>query len=171
MAAPSAPDTIFFLPETLSKWPWKRSINPLYHQVKSESSAWIRSFNAFSPKAQRAFDLCDFSEWCLGRSSVNSFRHRILDLLASLAYPLEQKGTFLFSPCSSVTDTLSLCSMLDVVRAGCDLMNLFFLFDEYTDVADPNEAQRLAAIVMDAIRNPDKPRPLGECVVGEAARQ
>ncbi|KAG6892452.1 hypothetical protein C0992_000444, partial [Termitomyces sp. T32_za158] len=50
-------------------------------------------------------------------------------------------------------------------------MKLFFLFDEYTDVATPHEAQEQADMVMDAIRNPDKARPVGECVLGEAARQ
>ncbi|KNZ76668.1 Pentalenene synthase [Termitomyces sp. J132] len=72
------------------------------------------------------------------------------ELLASLAYPLESK---------------------DVERAGCDIMNLFFAFDAYTDIAVPHEAQQLASIVMDGLRNPDKPRPSGESVIGEIARQ
>lgn len=50
-------------------------------------------------------------------------------------------------------------------------MNLFFLFDEYTDVATPREVQNMAEIVMDALRNPDQARQVDECVVGEAARQ
>ncbi|KAG6895319.1 hypothetical protein C0993_009725, partial [Termitomyces sp. T159_Od127] len=79
-----------------------------------------------------------------------SFDAGDFDLLGALAYPLESK---------------------DVLRAGCYLMKLFFLFDEYTDVATPHEAQEQANIVMDAIRNPDKERPIGECVLGEAARQ
>ncbi|KAG6915082.1 hypothetical protein DXG01_013552 [Tephrocybe rancida] len=125
-------EPIFVLPDTLTHWPWKRKLHPLYLEAKTESSAWVQSLNAFSPRAQRAFDLCDFS------------------LLASLAYPIEDK---------------------DVIRAGCDAMNLFFLFDEYTDVATPREAEQMAAAAMDALRNTDKPRPTGECVVGEAARQ
>ncbi|KAG5350396.1 Pentalenene synthase [Termitomyces sp. J132] len=72
------------------------------------------------------------------------------ELLASYVYPLESK---------------------EVLRAGCDLMNLFALYDEYTDTATPHEAQQLATIVMDALRNPDKARPADECVVGEVARQ
>ncbi|KAG5350946.1 hypothetical protein C0989_008523 [Termitomyces sp. Mn162] len=61
--------------------------------------------------------------------------------------------------------------MIDVERAGCDIMNLFFAFDAYTDIAVPHEAQQLASIVMDGLRNPDKPRPSGESVIGEIARQ
>ncbi|KAG6893153.1 hypothetical protein C0995_001404, partial [Termitomyces sp. Mi166 len=59
----------------------------------------------------------------------------------------------------------------DVLRVGCDLMNLFFLFDECSDVATLHETQQMAVIVMDALRNPDKARTANECVVGEAARQ
>ncbi|KAG6883541.1 hypothetical protein C0992_008520, partial [Termitomyces sp. T32_za158] len=125
-------ESTFFLPDTLADWPWKRNVNPLYLQVKAESSEWIQGFTAFTPEAQRAFDLCNF------------------ELLASLAYPYEIE---------------------EIVRAGCDLMNLFFLFDEYTDAAALCEVQNMAKIVMDAIRSPEKPRPAGECVVGEVARQ
>lgn len=50
-------------------------------------------------------------------------------------------------------------------------MNLFFVFDEYTDVEDEHGVQRMADIVMDALRNPDVPRPAGESVIGEIARQ
>ncbi|EMD35700.1 terpene cyclase, partial [Gelatoporia subvermispora B] len=122
----------FRLPETLEGWPWPRRINPHYEEVKAESAAWFRSFNAFSTKAQRAFDLCDFS------------------LLASLAYPTLSK---------------------EHLRTSCDMMNLFFVFDEYTDIRGPDEVEQLANVVMDALRNPEKERPAGECVVGEVARQ
>ncbi|KAG6867460.1 hypothetical protein C0993_002527 [Termitomyces sp. T159_Od127] len=70
--------------------------------------------------------------------------------LSFLAYPLESK---------------------DVLRVGCDFMNWFFLYDDYSDLMTPHEAQKLAAIVLDAIRHPDKIRPAHECVVGEATRQ
>ncbi|KAG6894979.1 hypothetical protein C0992_003675, partial [Termitomyces sp. T32_za158] len=72
------------------------------------------------------------------------------ELLASLVYPLENK---------------------EILRSGCDLMYLFALYDEYTDGATPQEAQQLATMVMDAMRNPDKARPAGECVIVEVARQ
>ncbi|KAJ7893945.1 hypothetical protein B0H14DRAFT_3427245 [Mycena olivaceomarginata] len=65
---------VFRLPEMLKNWPWPRSISPFYEQVKKESSEWCESFQAFSPKAQNAFNLCDFS------------------LLAWLGYPRLNKG-------------------------------------------------------------------------------
>lgn len=57
------------------------------------------------------------------------------------------------------------------LRTGCDLMNLFFVIDEYTDVANESEAREMARIIMDAIHNPWRPRPGGEWVGGEIARQ
>ncbi|KAF4601370.1 terpene cyclase [Pleurotus pulmonarius] len=71
-------------------------------------------------------------------------------LLASLAYPdLDRAGC----------------------RVGCDLMNLFFCIDEYTDLATADVARAEASIVMDAIRSPYNPRPFGEWIIGEMARQ
>ncbi|KAG6884992.1 hypothetical protein C0992_005530, partial [Termitomyces sp. T32_za158] len=72
------------------------------------------------------------------------------ELLAAHVYPLESK---------------------EVLRSGCDLMYLFALYDEYTDGATPHEAQQLATMVMDAMCNPDKVRPAGECPIVEVARQ
>ena len=50
-------------------------------------------------------------------------------------------------------------------------MNLFFVFDEYSDVADASEVRKQADIIMDALRNPTYIRPKGEWVGGELARQ
>ena len=50
-------------------------------------------------------------------------------------------------------------------------MNLFFVIDEYTDLATEFEAREMARIVMDAIRNPCQARPADEWVGGEIARQ
>ncbi|KAJ3718403.1 terpenoid synthase [Lentinula raphanica] len=122
----------FILPDTLHSWPWQRKLNPNYEKVKAESSAWIESFHAFTPKAQDALNRCDVS------------------LLASLAYP-------------NVS--------VEHLRIGCDLLNLFFMYDEYSDVCDPQEARRLADIVMDALRNPDLPRPQHEFIIGEITKQ
>lgn len=51
-----------FIPNVLVRWPWSRKINPNYAVVKKEAGAWIASFQAFNPKAQDAFNLCDFSQ-------------------------------------------------------------------------------------------------------------
>ncbi|KAJ7240251.1 isoprenoid synthase domain-containing protein [Mycena rebaudengoi] len=57
------------------------------------------------------------------------------------------------------------------LRTGCNLMNIFFLVEEYTDVESPVVVQDMVDIVMDALNNPHKPRPEGEIVLGEATRQ
>ncbi|OCH85712.1 terpenoid synthase [Obba rivulosa] len=124
--------TTICLPPTMASWPLSRQINPYYEPVAEESAEWFRSFAAFSPDAQKAFDRCKFG------------------LLAALSYPTLNREHY---------------------RAACDLMNLFFVFDEYTDTVDEVEARRLADISMDALRNPEKPRPAGECLIGEVTRQ
>jgi hypothetical protein len=50
-------------------------------------------------------------------------------------------------------------------------MNLFFVIDEYTDVATKSEARQIARIIMDAMDHPMHPRPVGEWIGGEIARQ
>ncbi|KAG6889178.1 hypothetical protein C0995_003089 [Termitomyces sp. Mi166 len=126
-------ESVFILPDILAEWPWKRNIHPLSgSQVKAEATVWIQSFNGFTLRVQRTFDVSN------------------THLLASLAYPMEDK---------------------DIFRVGCDLMNWFFLFDETTDILAPHKVQELAHIVTDALHNPDKTRPAGECVIGEATRQ
>lgn len=57
------------------------------------------------------------------------------------------------------------------LRTGCDMLHVFYVFDEYSDVADEEEVQRQADILMDALRNPQKSRPSGEWVGGEITRQ
>ena len=50
-------------------------------------------------------------------------------------------------------------------------MNLVFVIDEYLDVSESSEVQEQKDIIMDALRNPHKPRPKGEWISGEAAHQ
>ncbi|EIM79126.1 terpenoid synthase [Stereum hirsutum FP-91666 SS1] len=109
----------YTIPDTLANWPWKRKINQHYEEVKMESASWARSFHAFSPQAQDAFDRCDFKR----------------------------------------------------LRTGCDLMNLFFVIDEHSDLSSVADAETQAQIIMNALMNPEKPRPHGEWVGGEVARQ
>ncbi|KAF9034645.1 terpenoid synthase [Hymenopellis radicata] len=124
-------EVVFCLPNTLRNWPWPRRINPFYEQCKKESQEWCEGFKAFSPKAQKAVNLCNLS------------------LLASLGYPLLDR---------------------DGCRIGCELMNLFVIIDEHSDVADNETARRQMDCVMDALRNPHKPRPAGEWIGGEVTR-
>ncbi|KZV99788.1 putative terpene cyclase [Exidia glandulosa HHB12029] len=67
--SPDVEQPVYCLPDNLRNWPWLRCINPFYEEAKKASTAWIRGFRAFSPKAQKAFESCDF------------------DRLAALAYP------------------------------------------------------------------------------------
>ncbi|RPD81425.1 terpenoid synthase [Lentinus tigrinus ALCF2SS1-7] len=112
----------------MADWPWPRKINPYYEEVTAESNAWFKTFKAFTPQSQYAYDKCDF-----GR-------------LASLSYP-------------------------DALRIGVDLMNLVFIIDEYTDVEPAPVVREMIEVVIDALRNPDKPRPEGEIILGEITRQ
>ena len=50
-------------------------------------------------------------------------------------------------------------------------MNLFYVFDEYTDIADTKGAEEIRNVVVDAMRNPHKPRPEGELLIGEMTRE
>lgn len=77
-----------FIPDLLARWPSPRRINPHYATVGKDSAAWATTFRVFSPKAQRAFERCDFS---------NSFPPPTLtpclvDLLACLSYPMARKS-------------------------------------------------------------------------------
>ena len=45
------------------------------------------------------------------------------------------------------------------------------MIDEYTDVESASVVREIADVVIDAMSNPHKPRPQGEVVLGEIARQ
>ncbi|KAK8071749.1 terpenoid synthase [Apiospora saccharicola] len=60
---------------------------------------------------------------------------------------------------------------LKQLRSGCDLMHLFFMFDEYSDKAGPEEVWDQARIQLNALANPYMPRPAGEWIGGEFTRQ
>ena len=48
---------------------------------------------------------------------------------------------------------------------------MVFLIDGYTDVEPQPAVKEIIDIAIDAIKNPRKPRPEGEIVVGEILRQ
>ena len=157
----------YYIPKNLDQWKWPRHINPHYAEVKAESAAWARSFGAFSPKAQEAYDRCDFS--------TNGYEHS--GKVHILTY-CQTASHLLRTLCSIRVGVLTRthaksCSNLVTarLRTGCDLMNMFFVFDEYSDVAHEDDVQIMADIGMDALRNPHKPRPEGEWVGGEVTRQ
>jgi len=86
----------------------------------------------------------------LNARSQYAFDKGNFTLLAALAYPWASK---------------------DHLRTGSDLMHVFFLVDEYTDVESAHAVRDIVAIVLDAMHNPHHPRPEGEIIVGEITRQ
>ncbi|KAJ6490976.1 terpenoid synthase [Mycena sanguinolenta] len=57
----------------------------------------------------------------------------------------------------------------DHFRAACDLMNLFFVFDEKSDEASGQDVAQQAADIMRALRNPTEVMP-GESILGAMTR-
>ncbi|KAF5346639.1 hypothetical protein D9758_013207 [Tetrapyrgos nigripes] len=55
-------------------------------------------------------------------------------------------------------------------RVACDLMNLFFVFDELSDEAGGEEVGRQAADIMNALRYPDVVPPGGDSLLGAMTR-
>jgi hypothetical protein len=64
----------YYIPKTLENWKWPRRINPYHNEVNAAAAEWTRSFKAFSPKAQEAFDRCEIST----RSCVHSDQVQML---------------------------------------------------------------------------------------------
>jgi hypothetical protein len=89
-------------------------------------------------------------------------------LVSALTFP---KATLCTHALPGVRCGTELTVVLDDLRSCCDLMHTFFTLDEHTDPLDAAGAKALCDATMDAIENPDKPRPEGEAVIGEIARQ
>ena len=50
----------------------------------------------------------------------------------------------------------------DFARICCDLVNIFFVIDEYNDVAEPDIAAQVRDNIMDVLHNPYKERKPGD---------
>ncbi|KAH6658525.1 terpenoid synthase [Truncatella angustata] len=107
-----------YLPDLEAGWLWPRRLNIHTPDIRQECLDWAASFGAFTPRAQKAFDKCDFKH----------------------------------------------------LRCACDVMNLFFIFDEHSDKSQPADVWDQVHILMDALLNPETPRPAGEWIGGEIAR-
>ena len=66
---------------------------------------------------------------------------------------------------------IALMKIVEELRIGCDLMHIFFLVDEYTDVEGAPVVREMVDVMTGALRNPHKPRPTGEVLLGEVVRQ
>ncbi|KAH8984445.1 terpenoid synthase [Lactarius akahatsu] len=111
---------------------------------------WPRAVNKHYEEIKFQFD-----EWVHSFEALDTKSQKLFDrcnfaLLASLGYPLLDKESLL---------------------VACELMALFFIYDEYTDTLDEAGARICADAVMDALRNPHKERPQGEPKPGEIAKQ
>jgi hypothetical protein len=158
----------FSLPDPAAEWPWHRMLNCHYQETKPESDSWIRGFEVLDVKSQKAFDFCDFREQLLYPFVRPVAERDLLALLSALGYPLLDKGKSIrdFFPARGYHDECS-----DCLRVSCDLMVLFFIFDEFTDKDNANGARTYADLVMDVLRNPHVERPSGESKLGEITRQ
>nr|VWP01593.1 Uncharacterized protein [Ganoderma boninense] len=56
------------------------------------------------------------------------------------------------------------------LRTGTDFIHAVFVLDEYTDMESGTGTREICAIILDALRNTDKPRPAGEVIIGEIFR-
>uniref|UniRef100_A0A8H7XMK6 Terpene synthase n=1 Tax=Psilocybe cubensis TaxID=181762 RepID=A0A8H7XMK6_PSICU len=78
--------------------------------------------------------------------------------------PFKSKGQKAFDACD-----------LNFVRAGCDLMNFYFVYDEYTDIADASVANELATIVIENMTedslDQDVPSSSSTHILGQMTRQ
>ena len=54
---------------------------------------------------------------------------------------------------------------------SCDLMNHFFIYDDYTDTSNEDETGTYAELVTDVLRNPHMERLQDESKIGEITRQ
>lgn len=80
-----------FIPDLLARWPFPRRLNHHHSKVCAESFSWLASFKAFSPKAQQAFDRCNFSKtWLI--VSMTTYSRILSGLLGCLAYPIAGEG-------------------------------------------------------------------------------
>ncbi|KIY52825.1 terpenoid synthase [Fistulina hepatica ATCC 64428] len=57
------------------------------------------------------------------------------------------------------------------LRTGCDLMNLFFVIDKYTDMEPAPVVCKMVDIVIDTLKNPEKPCPEAEVILGQITKE
>ncbi|KAF7361114.1 Terpene cyclase [Mycena sanguinolenta] len=62
-------------------------------------------------------------------------------------------------------------SSVNNFRSCHDLLQMFFILDDYTDTVDPTRIKAVCDATLDAAENPDKIRPEGEHIMGEIFRQ
>ncbi|KAL5482772.1 STS14 [Sanghuangporus weigelae] len=111
---------------------------------------WPRIMNPYYEEVRAETTAWFHSFKAFSTRSQYAFDKGNFALLAALTYPKASK---------------------ELVRSTCDLMNLFFVIDEYTDVEPQPVVREMVDIVIDALENPHKPRPQSEVILGEITRQ
>ncbi|KAJ3914016.1 terpenoid synthase [Lentinula edodes] len=96
---------------------------------------WMRILNVHYDQVKHDSQLWLEGFQPFSPEAQNAFEKCEFALLASLAYPYFSKTQ---------------------LRAGADLMNVFFVFDEYTDVENEIVVAQLGIEIMDGLRNPHK---------------
>ena len=145
-------DKIVYVPDTMSDWPWPAKLNPLCDEVEAESIAWLTSLKLHTPES---FD---------AHNEIRAGR------LAAYSYPDAPHGTY-YCYISSPKHLLTNGFPLDRLRIGTDIVHMLFIIDEYTDMEPTAGVHEISDIILDALHNPDKPRPEGELSLGEMVRQ
>lgn len=133
------------IPDNLSGWPWPRAVNPHMEECSAASKDWLQQFNVFSPETQAAFSRCKF-----GILIRQKFHSRAVTYTCRSSRVIGIPKT---------EQRYAVFNLSDGGRVGCDPMNLFFVFDEKSDVSDAYETRHQANCIMDALNNPYKPRP------------
>ncbi|KAI6163689.1 terpenoid synthase [Pisolithus thermaeus] len=111
---------------------------------------WPRRISPFFEGVKAESDEWFRSFNALSPKSLKAFEKCDFARLAALAYPDASR---------------------EHLRIACDLMIVYFIVDEYTDVEDANRAAEIVNVIIDALNNPHRPRPEGEMILGEVVRQ
>ncbi|PIL28258.1 terpene synthase [Ganoderma sinense ZZ0214-1] len=99
---------------------------------------WQRKINPFYEEVSAESNAWVRSFSPFTAKSQHSFERCDLGLLASLVFPDARR---------------------DQLRTANDLVNIFFVFDEYTDVESAPTVRGIVDVCTDAMHNPSKPRP------------
>ncbi|KAK3344528.1 terpenoid synthase [Lasiosphaeria hispida] len=141
---------------TLAVWVRQRSpketFQPTWIHIPDTLALWPwpRAINPYYEECKAESDAWIQSFNVFNPKAQAAFKRCEFALLAALGYPeLNREGC----------------------HVGCDLMNLFFVFDEKSDISNEQETRYQANCIMDALRNPSRPRPPDEWVGGVIAQQ
>ncbi|EPQ53470.1 terpenoid synthase [Gloeophyllum trabeum ATCC 11539] len=111
---------------------------------------WSRRLNPHYEIVKAESDAWIESFNALNDRARRAFKKCDFSLLACLAYPTADRQH---------------------ARTVCDLMNLFFLFDELSDIETEQEVRKQADDILDALLHPHRATSTRQSVLGEAARE